>query len=56
MVCWEIFSFSMMAIKINKLLIMIVVHKVFKTALTVVKTSASENCISSATEIRVHNF
>lgn len=56
MVYWEIFSFSMLAIKINKLLIMIVAHKVFKTALTVVKDAVSENCISSGTEIREHKF
>lgn len=53
-VCWEIFSFSRLAIKINKLLIMIVAYKAFKAALTVLKAPVSENCISSRTEIRQH--
>lgn len=51
MVCWEIFSFSMLVIKIKKLLIMVVAHKAFKRTLTVVK-APSENCISTGTEIR----
>lgn len=35
---------------------MIVAHKAFKTALTVVKSPVRENWISSGTEIRQHKF